>query len=67
MKVVRQVQIQLKSGDIMTIDVSDVLVEKVKEAFQLASDGSVTDKHLKHFLAVSMKNMLEVADGREVN
>lgn len=63
MNVVKQIEVHMKSGDVMTIDVSDRLLESVRQAFDLPDGSQVTDRHVKYFLASSMKNMLEIADG----
>lgn len=62
MQVARQVEILLKTGDVLTIDVSDRLLESVKQKFELSSGEHVTDKHLKYYLVSSLKNALEFAD-----
>jgi hypothetical protein len=63
MNVVKRVELRMKTGDVMTIDVSDRLLENVRQAFDLTDNSQVTDRHVKYFLASSMRNMLEVTDG----
>ena len=63
MQVVRQVEIKLRGGETMTIDVSDKLLEQVRTTFELSSPGQVTDQHVKYYLVSSMKKMLEATDG----
>lgn len=67
MQVARQVEIRLRTGDVLTIDVSDRLLSSVRDKFELSSVEQVTDRHLKYYLVSSMKNALEEADGREAH
>lgn len=61
MKIVKTFQMELKDGQVLTLDVSDVLLNKVKDAFMLESADAVSDNHLKYFIASSMKNALETS------
>lgn len=59
MRVVKNVELKMKSGETVSIDLSDVLMEKIRSAFDLQAVDQVTDRHVKYFLVSSMKNMLE--------
>lgn len=61
MKIVKTFQMELKDGQVLTLDVSDVLLDKVKETFMLESTDAVSDTHLKYFIVSSMKNALETS------
>lgn len=65
MQISRQVSIQLKTGEVLTIDISDKLLSQIKNSFDLTSDDQVLDKHVKYFLASSMKNFLEITKDGE--
>ena len=67
MQVARQVEIRLRTGEVMTIDVSDKLMEQVMTTFGLPTPGAVTDAHVKYYLASSMRNALETTDGRQAD
>ena len=62
MIVARTVDIELKSGQVATIDVSQELLERARTAFCLNSHEQVTERHLKYYLVSSMKNALEKLD-----
>ena len=65
MNVSKVVHIDLK-GQHLTLEVSDTLLDKVKETFMLDSIESVTDAQLKYYIVSSMRNAIERADnGRE--
>ena len=51
-------EIKLKTGEIMTIEMSPVLVNSIVELFGLSCHDEVTDKHVKYYLASSLKNAL---------
>jgi hypothetical protein len=65
MQIAKQIEIQLKSGEVLTLDMTEKLVEQIKSAFDLKTSDQVTEGHVKYFLAASMKNMLEAADATE--
>lgn len=67
MQFVKQFTIQLKTGETLTVDMSDKLLSQIKANFQLTSDEQVTDRHVKYFLVSSMNNMLEATDVREAH
>lgn len=54
----RTIELQLKNGYIAELDVSHELLEQVRDTFQLQSSDQVSDRHIKYFLASSMKNAL---------
>lgn len=59
MQVAKTVDICTKNGDVMTIDMSDVLLQKIQEAFGLAHANDVSPRHVEAFLISSMKNALK--------
>jgi len=59
MRVAKNIELKMKSGETVNIDVSDVLLEKIRSTFELQSADQVTERHVKYFLVSSMKNMLE--------
>lgn len=62
MKVVRQMEMQLRNGGTLTIDVSSQLLEQVRHTFALDSTDSVSEEHVKRFLVSSMTNLLRSCD-----
>lgn len=67
MEAIKQFCIELKSGDVLTVDVSEKLLSQIKKSFELSADDQVTDRHLKYFLVSSMNKALEAADVGENN
>ena len=67
MNVAKTIQIDLKNGQLLTLDVSDALLEKVRDSFMLESRESVTEAHVKYYITSAMKNTLEAADGRKTS
>lgn len=64
MEFAKTVELKLKSGQTMSIEMTPLLLEKIKSSFDLESSDDVTDKHVKYYLAISMRNMLtESEDG----
>ena len=66
MEAVRTLTMKLVSGDILTLEVSQDLVNQVREAYNLESDNDVTEMHFKGYLVSSMNRALagEESDGR---
>lgn len=58
MKVAKIIQMDF-GGNHVTLEVSEELLRMTKEAFQLDSIESVSDRHLKYYLTSSLKNALE--------
>lgn len=58
MKIVDTVNIVLNTGDIATIEISDVLLERIQWAFNLQKDEKPTATQVKHYLTESIKNAL---------
>ena len=59
MNVSKTLEFRLKSGDTLTLDMSDALVESVMGAFNLQSPDQVTERHVKYYLTSAMKKTLE--------
>lgn len=59
MNVSKIVEIELKDGRVVTLEMSDKLVKSIQETFNLASQEDITDRHIKYYLVSSMKNALE--------
>jgi hypothetical protein len=55
----KTLEFRLKSGDTLTLDMSDALVESVMGAFNLQSPDQVTERHVKYYLTSAMKKTLE--------
>ena len=56
----KSVEIELKSGDILTIDMTQKLVDCIKNAFCLSCEEEITESHITNYLISSMKNTLEL-------
>ena len=57
MNVAKVIQIDLKD-QMLTLEVSDELLQRVKEAYNLNSLESISERHLKYYIVSSMKNAL---------
>lgn len=53
------VDIELKSGQVMQLQMSDAFIEKIRSTLMLPVEATVTERHIKSFLVGSMKNALE--------
>lgn len=51
-------QINMRSGRVMTLELSDTLLNRVKDTFMLSSDDEVTEDQVKYYIASSMKNLV---------
>ena len=58
MNVAKVIQIDLKD-QMLTLEVSDKLLQRVKEAYSLNSLEEISERHLKYYIVSSMKNALE--------
>lgn len=68
MNVAKTVEFQLKSGQVMTLDMTETLVERIRVAFELNSPDQVTERHVKYFLTSAMRQALEADDvGRKTD
>lgn len=65
MKIAKTVQIDLKNGDVVTLDMTEKLVKQIEEAFGLENSESITEEHVKHYLVSGMRKALEVEDVEE--
>lgn len=55
MNVTRTIEMELNDGRVLTIDMSDALVNNIVNAFSLQRADDITDRHVKYYLASSMK------------
>lgn len=62
MQIVKTVEILTKNGSLLTVDVSDVLLERIREAFGLVDYSQVESRHVEAYLVTSMKNALKTED-----
>jgi len=53
------VDIELKSGQVMQLQMTDAFIEKIRSALMIPAEAEVTERHIKSFLVGSMKNALE--------
>lgn len=60
MNIAKTIELNLRGGQHLTLDMSSDLLDKIKEAFGLASDADITERHVKYYLTSSMKNALEI-------
>ena len=58
----KTVEIHSKSGTLISLDLSEELLRKIMNSFELESLDQISDSHVKQFLVSSMKNVLEVSD-----
>lgn len=64
MEVIRTIQIPLKDGTTITLDLSRKLMNEIKSAFNLSRDEDIIEKHIKYYLISSMKNAMEFEDDK---
>ena len=62
MQVVKTIEILTKSGSLLTVDLSDVLLERIKAAFNLNDLEQVESRHIEAYLIASMRNALKAED-----
>lgn len=60
MNVTKTVEFSLRDGQIVTLDMSDKLVDQIISAFDLNSADEISEGHVKSYLANGMKRALEV-------
>jgi hypothetical protein len=59
MQVAKTIEIDLRDGQVMTLDMTPELLKNIRTTFMLESDNDITERHVKYFLASALKNMLE--------
>ena len=59
MQVAKTVDIRTKNGSLLTVDLSDVLVERIKDAFGFSDSSQIESRHVEAYLVTSMKNALK--------
>lgn len=64
MNVARTVELKFKNGNVVNVDLSDVLIERIRGTLGLEADDQVTDAHVKYYLVSSMRNALEKFDAK---
>lgn len=64
MNIVKTVEISLKDGRQLTLEMSDALLTQIKNTFGLINESEITDRHVKYYLTSAMKNTLEKFDGK---
>lgn len=60
--VVKTFKFPLKSGEELTLEVSEKLLQDVAQAFNISTE-IVDENHMKYYLASSMKKALETHEG----
>jgi len=64
MHVAKTIEIQMKSGQVFTLDMSETLLERIRTSFDLDTVNHITERHVKYYLTSAMKRALEEADGK---
>lgn len=62
MQAAKTIELSMKSGEILTLEMSDILIAQIRDAFSLASINDVTEQHVKRYLVSAMRKTLEVRD-----
>ena len=62
MEIAKTIEIELKNGQLMSLDMTHELMNNIKIAFNLNDNEEITEYHIKHFLTSALKNMLELND-----
>lgn len=65
MKITKTIVLELAAGKTVSLDMSENLTSKIKEAFKLNSDDDITEKHVKYYLASSLSNAVGKFDGKQ--
>lgn len=60
MNVMKTVEFSLRDGQVVSLDMSDRLVDQIITAFSLNGPEEISEGHVKHYLASGMKKALEV-------
>jgi hypothetical protein len=63
MQVAKTIEIDLRDGQVMTLDMTPELLKNIRSTFMLESDDDITERHVKYFLTSALKNMLEAQNG----
>ena len=63
MQVAKTIEIVLRDGQVMTLDMTPDLLKNIRTTFMLESDDDITERHVKYFLTSALKNMLEAQNG----
>jgi hypothetical protein len=63
MQVAKTIEIDLRDGQVMTLDMTPELLKNIRTTFMLESDNDITERHVKYFLTSALKNMLEAQNG----
>lgn len=59
MQIAKTVDIRMKNGSLLTVDLSHVLLERIMGAFGLTDPSRVEPGHVEAYLVTSMKNALK--------
>ena len=65
MQTIKTVEFSLKDGQIVTLDISDKLVDQIITAFNLKSFEEISEEHVKRYLVSGMKRALETMEDVE--
>jgi len=63
MRVEKTIELTMKSGEKLVLEMSDVLLGQIRDAFYLKSVDEIDDNHVKRYLVSAMRKSLEVNDG----
>jgi len=66
MQVAKTIQISLKNGQVLTLDMTQQLVEGIISTFMLDNADFITERHVKYYLASAMKNAVEQSGDEDV-
>jgi hypothetical protein len=56
---VKKIEFELKDGTLVELDMSQKLIDNIRNAFSLSDTQEVTERHVKYFLAGAIKNAVE--------
>ena len=59
MEFANTIKFQLNSGNVVELQMTQKLVDQIKEAFSLKDEKEITEKHVKYYLVNGMKNAVE--------
>jgi hypothetical protein len=56
----RVLEIELKNGQVVHLQLTEAFIDKVRKSLLLTTEEQITERHIKAFLVSSMQRALEV-------
>ena len=55
----RKIELELNSGKVVELQMTQLMIDKIKDTFKLESEIEITSAHIRDFLISGMKNAIE--------